>query len=405
MAGGWAGMRVLLAGEDGPGSGSAAGAVALVLLLALYRAERKLVSRRVGLALFGLRLVAAGVLVLALFEPIAARSLDGDMPAGESWSRRTCPRAWTPSIRTDDPCGKTERDRWSTATRRPWRKLGADHDVKALAFACEAGPEGPLATPRRAVEGSKRHLDVIADASATDWSGRSSSAALGGALDDAPALGVVLLTDGRKNVSGEDAAIADRLAARGIPVHPILIGSTERPKDGTVAWLKAPRVCLQGGRRGDRGEASRPTASRLGSSLIVTLNRRSAAGDDAVGEDRQATQRLAVVATFPACRSRRLGMVPALVRPHRPAGSASPTPGPTTTAIGLGARGRRQGERPARRRQSAVGVPASARDALASRSSGLARRDRAAPAVADDRHGRGDVTFYLALTPGRPDRG
>src|SRR5579883_2384255 len=68
------GRRLLLAGGGLGWFWIAAGAAALVLLLVLYREERKLVSRRTGLGLLGLRILAAVVLVTALFEPIAARS-------------------------------------------------------------------------------------------------------------------------------------------------------------------------------------------------------------------------------------------------------------------------------------------------------------------------------------------
>src|SRR4051795_12747585 len=68
------GRRLLLAGSRLGWFWIAAGVAALVLLLWLYREERRLVSRRAGLGLLGLRLAAAAVLVLTLFEPIATRS-------------------------------------------------------------------------------------------------------------------------------------------------------------------------------------------------------------------------------------------------------------------------------------------------------------------------------------------
>src|SRR3954451_10829967 len=68
------GRRLMLAGSRLGGFWIAAGLVALVLLLWLYREERRLISRRAGMGLLGLRLLAATVLVLALFEPIAART-------------------------------------------------------------------------------------------------------------------------------------------------------------------------------------------------------------------------------------------------------------------------------------------------------------------------------------------
>ena len=50
------GRRLLLAGSNWGGIWIAAGVAAVVLLLVLFREERKLVSRRVGLGLLTLRL-------------------------------------------------------------------------------------------------------------------------------------------------------------------------------------------------------------------------------------------------------------------------------------------------------------------------------------------------------------
>ncbi len=61
-----AGRHLVLAGGGRAAIWIAVGAVALLLLLALYRYELRLVSRRVGLALLGTRLLAALVLVVRL---------------------------------------------------------------------------------------------------------------------------------------------------------------------------------------------------------------------------------------------------------------------------------------------------------------------------------------------------
>ena len=229
----------------------------------LYRAERKLISRRVGLALMGLRMLAAGVLVLALFEPIAAttrtETLRGRVLVAADVSE---------SMDTVDPDGKSRRDRARSLVEgdaSPLAKLNADHDVRSFVFAREAGPEGPLAMLADRLKASKPD-----DASATDWSGALSAALR--TPDDAPALGVVLLTDGRKNVAGDDGAIADRLAARGIPVYPILIGSTSPPKDVAIAGLKAPESVYKGDVAAVEATI-KADGVPPGSSLTVTLTR------------------------------------------------------------------------------------------------------------------------------------
>ena len=67
------GARLVLAGGGRGWLWVAAGGVALLLALALSREERRLVSRRAGLGLLGLRLLAVLVLMAALFEPVVAR--------------------------------------------------------------------------------------------------------------------------------------------------------------------------------------------------------------------------------------------------------------------------------------------------------------------------------------------
>ncbi len=68
------GLRLVPAGLARWWLWSAAGVIALGLMVVLYRTERRLVSRRTGLALLALRGLAALALVAALFEPIAERS-------------------------------------------------------------------------------------------------------------------------------------------------------------------------------------------------------------------------------------------------------------------------------------------------------------------------------------------
>jgi hypothetical protein len=205
------------------------------------------------------------VLVLALFEPIAAwtrtETLRGRVVVAADLSE---------SMGTIDPDGSSRRDRARgllDGDAAPLAKLDADHDVRALAFAREAGPEGPLDALAARL---KDRATPDADASATDWSGALASALR--APDDAPALGVVLLTDGRKNGPGDDGALVDRLAARGIPVYPILVGSTAPPADIAVASVKAPESVYKGDVAAIEATIKADGVAP-GSSLTVTLNR------------------------------------------------------------------------------------------------------------------------------------
>ena len=256
------GRHLMLAGGGFGWFWLAAGVVALVLLLWLYREERKLVSRRAGLFLLALRLLAAAVLVLALFEPIAARTFRQTVRGRVVVAVDT-----SESMATADP-GRTGEERsrlvktlnlslavpLDTLTRRevarllidgqnaPLARLAVDHDVEPLAFARDTAP-ATLATLADLLKTPPKPGDPAAGA--TDWL-PALEQALKTTSDAAPVLGVVLVTDGRRNAPADPAPVVDRLAARGVPVFPLLVGSTRPPVDAAVAALKAPESVYKG---------------------------------------------------------------------------------------------------------------------------------------------------------------
>ncbi len=266
------GGRLLLVGGGKGWTWLLVGAAAVVLLVLLYRAERKLISRRAGLLLLGLRLIAAAVLIFALFEPVAA------------WTRQETVRGRvligadvSESMGTVDPGrtdGKSRQEQVRaliSAENSPIAALTSEHDVKAQTFARDTSPESSLgALGERLVQIKPGE----AGSSETDWTGVLSTALK--TSDDVPMLGIVLLTDGRKNASSDDAALVDKLAARGIPVYPVLVGSTTAPPDVAIASLRAP----EGVYKGDVAtvEASiKADGVAPGSALDVTLTRPGAA--------------------------------------------------------------------------------------------------------------------------------
>ena len=265
------GRGLLLAGGGWGWLWALAALAALVLLLLLYREERRLVSRRAGLALLALRLLAATVLVLALFEPIASRT----------WREAVRGRVLlavddSESMATvDRPGGPTRRDiarGLVDGPESPLARLSADHDVRATLFARDASPESPLADLAGRLRQPARR-DDLARAS-TDW-----ASALAQALklpDDAPLVGVVLLTDGRQNGPSDPSPLVDRLAARGVPIYPVLVGSTAAPRDAAVALVKAP----EGVNKGDVAVVSavvKLDGLEPGLGVEVTLDRPGAA--------------------------------------------------------------------------------------------------------------------------------
>jgi hypothetical protein len=247
-----AGRHLVLAGGGRAAIWIAVGSVALLLLFALYRYELRLVSRRVGLALLGTRLLAALVLVSALLEPIAEVRHDehirGRVILGVDLSQSMAtadpiPRVGGGSVSLSDPQPTVSR---REVARRllegsSIKSIGAEHDLVSLGFAKDT------------VEGTAKTLaDALgprgggADSSrlVTDWNAVLARALQGeGSI---PALGVILLTDGRQNVPADAGRAADRLAARGIPVFAVMIGSTVPPKDVAIASVKAPESVFKG---------------------------------------------------------------------------------------------------------------------------------------------------------------
>ncbi|SIO32298.1 hypothetical protein SAMN05444166_3779 [Singulisphaera sp. GP187] len=281
--------RLLLAGASLGWLWVAAGGIALVLLLVLYREERRLVSRRTGLGLLGLRLTAAAVLVLALFEPIASRSYrettkgrvivavdvsesmttaDPDRP-GTDRQRLAKTLRMSPGESVENLSRREIARRLLTAKGAAIDQIERIHGVEAFAFARESAP-ATLAALAETLKQPGKPDDPAT--STTDW-----QPVLAGALreSDAPVLGIVLLTDGRQNAPGDSTATVDRLAARGIPIYPILIGSTIAPRDAAVASVRAP----EGVYKGDVAsiEATLKLDGYAGREVAVTLERPGAA--------------------------------------------------------------------------------------------------------------------------------
>ncbi len=244
------GRRLWIAGAGGGQAWlwSAVGLIALGLLAWLYREERRLIPRRQGLVLLALRTLAALLLLATLFEPIAARdesrtirgrvlvgvdasaSMDGVDRRDETELRKLRETLGLSPGAAADPLPRLDIAR--RLLEGPLARLDADHEVVASTFARDASPDAKLAdvaASLKKTDGPRRDT--------TDWSPLLAKALQSG---DAPVLGVVLLSDGRWNGPEDPAPIVDRLAARGIPVYPVLIGSTTPPPDVAVAALRAP---------------------------------------------------------------------------------------------------------------------------------------------------------------------
>ena len=244
------GRRLVLAGGEFAWLWLAIGGVALVLLYVLYRSERALVSRGAGLGLLALRVLAALALIVALFEPIAARTFREPakgrviLAVDVSESMSTADPGRTPdeqqalakTLKLGSPgqveaLTRLEVARYLIAAEGPLARLAADHEIEAVAFARDT-----IESPLTLLSESLTKPTSPANASATDI-----NAALGRALGggETPVQGVILVTDGRVNQPVQ-ANLIDRIAARGVPTYGVLIGSTIPPKDVAIAKLKGP---------------------------------------------------------------------------------------------------------------------------------------------------------------------
>ena len=149
------GARLVLAGGGRGWLWVAAGGIALLLALALSREERRLVSRRAGLGLLGLRLLAVLVLMAALFEPIVTRpvrepgrgrvivavdvsaSMETADPGRSPDERRRLARTlgMGPAEPVDSISRREVARRLLGTAGSPVARIAAEHAVEVIAFA------------------------------------------------------------------------------------------------------------------------------------------------------------------------------------------------------------------------------------------------------------------------------
>ena len=215
--------------------------------------------------MLALRLAAAAVLVLALFEPIAAKTsytvvkgrvivaldvsesmttADPDRTA-EQRARLAQVLELSPGAALETLSRREVARRLLEAKDSPVARLAREHSASAFTFARETAPAA-LAGLADALKHPTRPDDPAA--LTTDWQPALAEALKGTGTDAdaAPVLGIVLLTDGRQNGPSDPLMTAQRLAARGIPIYPVLIGSTRPPRDLAVAAIKAPESVYKG---------------------------------------------------------------------------------------------------------------------------------------------------------------
>lgn len=286
------------------------GAIGLTLLLIvlLLRYERQLVSATVGNWLLVLRISVLAVALLTLLQPVLSWTLDqkrtgrilvgidlsDSMGTTDVHAMRAEKLRWARGLGMIGNASIDGRlDRWQQAFeehREPeWVDPGetVDDDRRA---ALEQSRRNQLLATFRELDGMPRKeiarrllttvpnplldelkplakIELFAFAGKTEaverdqleklvatpsvslvtgTSDLSQALTSGGAISGGEVLGVILFTEGR-DLSGKALApIASSLKATNIPVYPVMIGSTFRPKDLSIASLEYPQAVYKG---------------------------------------------------------------------------------------------------------------------------------------------------------------
>lgn len=277
------------------------------LIVTLLRYERRLVSRRVGTTLLGLRLTTITVLLFTFMEPVISSKLDQaktgrvvvaiDLSESMTTTDRFATKAellrWARAIELignpqinarldryqqafdagDEPQWLADGETNSDAKRDALTKLRREEldnvleQVRQLPrkelvkrlltkvskpLLSELGHVGVVEL--KVFGGQVEGVDVNVTDEMIDAPPPSlvlTQSDLGAALEVTSAdttsqvTGVVLMTDGRHNGERDSVAIAQRLAASGSVVIPVMIGSEERPRDIAVVTLDAPQVVFK----------------------------------------------------------------------------------------------------------------------------------------------------------------
>ncbi|MFG0296543.1 MAG: hypothetical protein ACF8PG_11615 [Maioricimonas sp. JB045] len=277
--------------------------VAIVCIVLLFRYERRLVTRRLGMTLLGLRIAAIVTLLLMLLEPVVGWTLNR-----EQTGRVIVAVDVSESMETaDEHADDAEKLRWARALGLIGNERNADQ-IDAWIAAYEDGREPEWVTAdesedpqrRQALADGRREfaenameqvtslsrleiarrllaegseplidrLDALAIAETHAFGGKTigldpqelavsleeitasvqpgvtnlSEGLFAGseAADGTPLAGVILWTDGRDTGPVAPRQLVARAASRGVPVYPVLIGSSRRPRDLAIGAVDAP---------------------------------------------------------------------------------------------------------------------------------------------------------------------
>lgn len=296
---------------------AAAVMLACLLIWRLLLWERRLVPAAVGWMLLVLRVTALGLVLIALLKPTWAWVIDRELSG-----RIVVAMDVSQSMQTSDlHATAAERLRWLAAvgwlsgdTPLPPPPAEPMPDQSVLPPAPEGIDDATwreLTTRLASLSRAEVARRTIFDGSEALWTqlqrlvtpqlqifaGTSISAAKEDAADlvttpppallvdttrlasplltasvgdaDSPLLGIVMFTDGRDADASSTLALARSLGQGGVPIFPVIVGSTERPKDLSILSIDTPLAVYRGDQ--PRVKVMVSTSGFSGKSLEVTL--------------------------------------------------------------------------------------------------------------------------------------
>ncbi len=282
--------RITLPGLESGWVGLHVCAVLLVigLIWRLYRQERQLIPPATGRLLLGLRFTALLVVLLVLLQPtwawVVVRKQVGRLVIavdGSDSMQMSDPQAttaerlrWAAALGWIEPHPGRLAARFETAVAaagpavvpegldaETWQDLSAQLEAKSrLDLARESLMSGPEPVWQRLQAIGQSTLQLFAGVPVTltpdmlqQVSGKERAtlqpeatrmASVLKTVDpgspEAPVLGVVILTDGRDADAAQAIALARACGQNGVPVYPVLVGSTQRPKDLSIISVDVP---------------------------------------------------------------------------------------------------------------------------------------------------------------------
>ena len=259
-------------------------ALALGVVVALYRLEMRRIPARFAFALLALRsLLVVAVLGALLFDPKLARTRRENVPGrvlvavdtSESMIVRDLERPLPEKLRIVRALGLA-RDGANDA------ELAARHDALTRAEIAERilrSDGGKLLEELR----KKHSVEVVGfdqtlasipksgdSGQATDLRLPLNRAGEMASDESSRLVGVVLLTDGRHNWGGSPMPAASRLAARNTPIFPVVMAPDEAPIDVAITEAQAQATTVFQGSRVPVEVAVRATKWPAGP-IVVTL--------------------------------------------------------------------------------------------------------------------------------------